>query len=80
MPTLDTVVAHIEHWLSLGGGKNVSLGGDWDGIDTAPQEIRGIQDLELLAERLLRMNYPEQQVNDLFYNNLMRVVREVCTM
>ncbi len=80
LPTLDTVVAHIEHWLSLGGGKNVSLGGDWDGIDKAPQEIRGIQDLELLAERLLRMNYPEQQVNDLFYNNLMRVVREVCTM
>ena len=79
-PTIDTVVAHIEHWLGLGGGKNVSLGGDWDGIDEMPKGITGFQDLEALAERLLQMNYPEQQVDDLFYNNLMRVVREVCTM
>lgn len=79
-PTIDTVVTHIEHWLSLGGEKNVSLGGDWDGIDAMPQGITGFQDLEALAERLLRMNYPERQVEDLFYNNLMRVVREVCTM
>ncbi|WP_251446422.1 dipeptidase [Vermiculatibacterium agrestimuris] len=79
-PTIDTVVAHIEHWLSLGGGKNISLGGDWDGIKDMPRGIAGFQDLEAVAERLLRMNYPEQQVKDLFYNNLMRVVREVCTM
>jgi membrane dipeptidase len=45
-----------------------------------PRGIAGFQDLEAVAERLLRMNYPEQQVKDLFYNNLMRVVREVCTM
>lgn len=79
-PTIDTAVAHIEHWLSLGGEKNISLGGDWDGIDAMPRGITGFQDLEALGERLLQMNYPERQVEDLFYNNLMRVVREVCTM
>lgn len=79
-PDLNTVVAHIEHWLALGGEQNVSLGGDWDGIDRAPRGVMGIQNLEDLAERLLQLNYPEQRVNDIFYNNLMRVVREVCTM
>ena len=79
-PDQDTAVAHIEHWFSLGGEKSVSLGGDWDGIARTPRDVRGIQDLDSLAQRLLRMNYREEQVQDLFCNNLMRVVREVCTM
>lgn len=79
-PTVDTLVAHVEHWFALGGEKNVSLGGDWDGISHPPAGIGGIQDLHKLADRLLQMNYPEERVEDLFHNNLMRVVREVCTM
>ena len=79
-PTVDTLVSHVEHWFSLGGEECVSLGGDWDGISHPPAGISGIQDLYKLADRLLRMNYPEERVNGLFYNNLMRVVREVCTM
>lgn len=79
-PTVDTLVAHIEHWFSLGGEENVSLGGDWDGISRPPAGIEGIQDIDKLADRLLQMNYPEERVKGLFYNNLIRVVREVCTM
>lgn len=79
-PTIDTLVAHVEHWFGLGGEKNVSLGGDWDGISGMPAGIHGIQDLGKLAERLLQLNYGEDRVNGLFYQNLMRVVSEVCTM
>lgn len=79
-PNLDTVIAHLEHFLALGGEKNVALGGDWDGCSALPEGIRGIQDLEKLYERLLRLNYSEALVRDLFYSNLMRVVREVCTI
>lgn len=78
--TIDTLAAHVEHWFGLGGERNVSLGGDWDGISGMPDGIRGIQDIEKLAERLLRMNYSEEKVNGIFYQNLMRVVRDVCIM
>lgn len=79
-PTIDTLVAHVEHWFGLGGERNVSLGGDWDGISGMPAEIHGIQDIDKLAERLLKMNYNEDKVRGVFYQNLMRVVKEVCTM
>lgn len=79
-PDLDTAVAHIEHWLSLGGEKNISLGGDWDGITHPPRGVSGIQDLDRLVERLLAYNYSEDLIEDLLCNNLMRVVSEVCTM
>lgn len=77
-PDVDTLVTHIEHWFGLGGEKNVSLGGDWDGISGMPRGIHGVQDIGLLAERLLQLNYSESVVNGLFYENLLRVVREVC--
>ena len=79
-PNVDTVIAHLEHFLALGGEANVSLGGDWDGCETLPRGVSGIQDMDRLYERLLRRNYPEALVRALFYDNLMRVVSEVCTM
>lgn len=78
-PDLDAAVAHIEHFCSLGGERNVAIGGDWDGCDLFPG-IRRITDIDKLYERLLRRNFKESLVQDIFFNNLMRVVREVCTM
>lgn len=77
---LDTLIAHLEHFLSLGGAGHVALGGDWDGGIRPPRGIRGIQDMDLLGQALLRRNYPEQLVQDIFYTNLMRVVSKVCNM
>lgn len=79
-PDMDTVVAHLEHFLELGGEKNVSIGGDWDGIARMPAGIRGIEDMDRLYDRLLQRNYKQALLRDLFFNNLMRVVSEVCTM
>lgn len=79
-PDYDTVISHLEHFLSLGGEKSVAIGGDWDGISKMPRGMSGIQDMAELYERLLRRNYSEALVRDVFFNNLMRVVSEVCTM
>lgn len=77
-PTLDTLVAHVEHWMSLGGENSVAIGGDWDGCSLFPgmADITGVGQL---YERLLRLNYPETLIQNIFYNNMMRVVKEVCT-
>ena len=71
---LDMVRAHLDRILELGGAKNATLGGDWDGCDTIPS-LPAIDSLPRLYEHLLRHGYAETVVQDLFYNNLMRVVR-----
>jgi len=70
---LDMVRAHLDHILELGGAANVGLGGDWDGCDLIP-DLPSIDCLPRLYEHLLRHGYRETVVQDLFYNNLMRVV------
>ena len=79
-PDVDTVIAHLEHWLELGGARNVSLGGDLDGCSCLPAGFTGVESWSLLYERLLQRNYSEVLIQDVFFNNLMRVVSEVCIM
>ena len=72
---LDDVRRHLDHMLDLGGAKCVALGGDWDGAELiAP--LAHITRLEDLYEYFLRCGYQEGFLHDLFYNNLMGVVRQ----
>lgn len=71
---IAAIIAHIEHFLSLGGERSVFLGCDLDGIETTPKGINGVQDLEVLYNELLRLNYSEACVRDIFYNNLRDII------
>ena len=72
---LDMVRAHLDRILELGGAGNVALGGDWDGCDLIG-DLPAIDSLPRLYEHLLLRGYEETVVQNLFYNNLMRVVSE----
>lgn len=71
---IPAVVAHIEHFLALGGEKAVFLGTDFDGVQETPKGLNGVEDMEKLYEALLRRNYPEKLVQDIFYNNLLNIL------
>ena len=78
--TFDCLRRHLEHFLALGGTETVALGGDWDGCDQLPEGFTGIWNWADFYEELLRCNYPESLLRDLFWNNLMRTVKTVCIM
>ncbi len=67
---IDAVVAHAEHFLALGGEKAVCLGTDLDGVKELPAGLSGIQDFDRLYEAMLRKNWTEAQVRDIFFGNL----------
>lgn len=68
------VFAHIEHFLSLGGEKSLFLGCDMDGISRYPKGLSGVECLSNLYEYLLKKNYPENLVKDIFYDNLKEIL------
>ena len=71
---IAAIVSHIEHFMSLGGEKSLFLGCDLDGIDCTPNGINGVQDLEKLYNELLRLNFSEKLVKDIFWNNLYEIM------
>ena len=70
---IDTVIRHIEHFLSLGGEDNIGLGSDFDGIGTAPRGLECSAHISRLAERLLALNYREAVVEKIMHKNFLRV-------
>ena len=64
------IVAHAEHWLSLGGEKAVCLGGDLDGISRLPEGMTGVESVGEIYNAMLRKNWSEQLVRNIFYHNL----------
>ncbi len=71
--SLDDAVRHIEHFLALGGEKTVSLGGDWDGC-VLSCGWQGVQDLPQLWDALEKRGYDRPLLEDIFYNNWLRVL------
>ena len=67
---IGAVVAHAEHFLSLGGERAVGLGTDLDGVTELPAGLSGIQDFGKLYEAMLRKNWTEAQVRAIFFDNL----------
>ena len=72
--TMEALIAHAEHILSLGGEDVLGLGGDWDGCGSLAAGLRGVEDMPRLYEALLRRNYKEELLKKIFYGNLLRLL------
>ena len=73
--TVDDVVRHVEHYMSLGGEDVVALGTDFDGADM-PKGISCPAELLKISEALARLNYTETQIQKLFFQNATRFVNQ----
>ncbi len=71
---IDDIVRHIEHFLAMDGEKTVCMGGDLDGCEVLPQGMRGMEDVPKIWQALEKRGYPETLLNDLFWNNLRRLL------
>ncbi len=74
---VEAVVEHAEHFLSLGGEKSTCLGGDLDGIDELPRGMSGVQSWDKVYEAMLRRNWSEELVRDIFYNNWLEIMERM---
>lgn len=71
---MDHLVAHIEHFLAMNGEKTVCMGGDLDGCEALAGGLEGIQDIPKLYDALRRRGYGEDLLQDIFWNNLRRLL------
>lgn len=73
-PDLDVFMQHLLHILAVVGPEHVGIGADWDGGGG----VAGLEDVSLLpriSERLLRAGYSEQDLANIWGENLLRVLQ-----
>ena len=70
----NTLIRHIEHFLALDGEKTVCFGGDMDGCEALAGGMQGIQDIPKLYDALCERGYGKELLEDIFWNNLRRLL------
>jgi len=73
--TVANVADHIEHIAKVAGHDHVGIGGDMDGIDATPADLRGVQDYPNLFAELIRRGWSDENLAKLAGGNVLRVLR-----
>lgn len=73
---IESLIKHARHMMNEGGEEVLGLGSDFDGILDNP-EIFGVEELEKVREKFLSGGFSNSQVDKIFYDNVLRVYREV---
>ena len=71
------MVDHIEHIIKVAGIDHVGLGSDFDGIDSAPEQLEDVSNYPLITQELLNRGYKKEQILKVLGGNFMRVFRAV---
>lgn len=74
--TIAQVVAHIEHIADVAGTECIGLGSDFDGI-TTNHELPDASYLPMLEDALWKAGFGQDEIEGIFYKNVLRVYREV---
>lgn len=73
-PSIDDLVAHVEHFLSLNGEKTVAIGGDLDGCRDLAAGMTGVESVATLYDALVRRGYGATLLTDILWNNWRRLL------
>ncbi len=78
--TLDHVVAQVDYICQMAGdARHVGLGSDYDGgfgLQSVPADINTIADLQKLAPLLLARGYRDMEIQAIFSQNWLTVLRD----
>jgi membrane dipeptidase len=74
-PPLSLLMDHIDHIVRLIGVNHVGLGSDFDGISSAPKELKDVTAMPLITKALLQRGYRKEDVRKILGENFIRVFR-----
>jgi membrane dipeptidase len=74
-PPLSLLIDHIDYIVKLIGIAHVGLGSDFDGIESSPQGLDGVQDFPLITKALLERGYSPKDIRKILGGNFLRVFK-----
>ena len=66
---------HLDYIVKLIGIDHVGLGSDFDGINSSPQHLNGVEDYPLITKELLARGYSKNDILKILGGNFIRVLK-----
>lgn len=74
-PPISLLIDHIDHIVKIAGINHVGIGSDFDGIESAPKLLNGVQDYPNLIQALKERGYNNREINKITGKNFIRVFK-----
>lgn len=74
---METFISHVDHMAALVGVDHISIGSDFDGIESTPKGLEDITKMPVLAITLLDRGYTVEEVKNIMGNNLLNFLKRV---
>ena len=76
-PPLSLLIDHIDYIVKMIGVDHVGLGSDFDGCESTPLGLDGVEDYPLITKALKKRGYSNEDVVKILGGNFIRVFKEV---
>ena len=73
---IKDIIKHIKHIRNIGGIDCIALGTDFDGISST-LELKDGSYMQLLADEMLKSGFTYEEVEKIFYKNLLGLYKEL---
>jgi membrane dipeptidase len=74
-PPFSLLIDHIDYIVKLVGVDFVGLGSDFDGIDSSPLGLDGVEDYPKITQALVKRGYSKKDIEKILGGNFLRVLR-----
>ncbi len=74
-PPLSLLLDHLDYIVKMIGVDHVGLGSDFDGIESAPQELDDVADFPLITKGLLKRGYNKKEIKKILGGNFLRIFK-----
>lgn len=74
-PDIEILMKHFDHIVKLIGIDHVGLGSDFDGIDSAPLQLKTVLDYPEFTKALIKRGYKDADIAKVLGGNFLRVYR-----
>ncbi len=73
-PPLSLLIDHLEYIIKLVGVDYVGLGSDFDGVNSLPAGLEGVEDFPKITAELVNRGYNKKEIAKILGGNLLRVL------
>jgi len=74
-PPLSMLIDHLDYIVKMIGVDHVGIGSDFDGINSAPQQLDDVTNLPLFTKELMNRGYSKKDIRKILGENFLRVFK-----
>ena len=74
-PPLSLLLDHLDYIVKFVGVDYVGLGSDFDGVNSLPEGVEGVEDFPKITEELVKRGYSNKDIRKILGGNFLRVFK-----